>query len=279
MLPLIPAFTVLLRLPPNRGKGKFAGKSVSEVLRMRPSETMASESVNKYLRRVSALFDWGKRHGHIHENPFSGLTIRRTRLPHQQRERFTPEELQRLFDPAHLHRDMRKSYVFWLPWLGLFTGARLEELCQLHLEDIRQEGEVWVFDINNRDEKKLKTLSSERLVPIHPKLVELGFLEHVDALHQRGEKRLFPELDNRRDGYGQTASKWFSRYRERLGITKPFHSLRHTVVDALHQLSVDHRKIAALVGHADESMTGGRYSKPFRPDVLLPVMEMLKFPL
>ena len=54
---------ILLRLRPNRGKGKFAGKSVSEVLRMRPSDTMASESVNKYLRRVSALFDWGKRHG------------------------------------------------------------------------------------------------------------------------------------------------------------------------------------------------------------------------
>jgi integrase len=246
---------------------------------MRPTETMASASVNKYLRRVSALFDWGKRHGHVHENPFSGLAIRRDRLPHQLRERFTLEELQRLFDPAHLHRDMRKSYMYWLPWLGLFTGARLEELCQLHLEDIRQEGEVWVIDINAKGEKRLKTLASERLVPIHPRLVELGLLDHVEMLRGRGEKRLFPELDHRRDGYGQTASKWFGRYRERLGIKSPFHSFRHTVVDELHQLGADHKKIAALVGHADESMTGGRYSKPFRPDVLYPVVCMLDFAL
>jgi integrase len=269
--------SILLRLPPNRGKGKFAGKSVSEVLRMRPSETMSNSSVNKYLRRCGALFTWGKRHGYCHENPFGGLAIRRECRPHQLRERFTIEELAKLFDPANLHRDMRKSYMFWLPWLGLLTGARLEELCQLHLDDIRQEGGVWVFDINAKDEKRLKTLSSERLAPVHPRLVELGLLDHVEMLRGRGEKRLFPELDHRRDGYGQTASKWFGRYRERLGIDKPFHSLRHTFIDELHQLGADHKKIAALVGHADESMTGGRYSKPFRPDVMLPVVEMLKF--
>lgn len=271
--------SVLLRLPPNRTKGRYAGKSVPEVMRMQPTDTMSNSSVNKYLRRCGALFEWGKRHGFVHENPFSGLAIRRDRLPHQQRERFTLEELAKLFAPANLKRDARKSYMYWLPWLGLYTGARLEELCQLHLGDIRQEGEVWVFDINSVDGKKLKTLSSERLVPLHPKLVELGFLEHVDALHQRGEKRLFPELDNRRDGFGQTASKWFARYRERLGVGKTFHSLRHTFIDELHQLGADHKKIAALVGHADESMTGGRYSKPFRPDVLLPVVEMLDFNL
>jgi integrase len=238
---------------------------------------MSNSSVNKYLRRCGALFTWGKRHGYCHENPFGGLAIRRECRPHQLRERFTIEELAKLFDPANLHRDMRKSYMFWLPWLGLLTGARLEELCQLHLDDIRQEGGVWVFDINAKDEKRLKTLSSERLAPVHPRLVELGLLDHVEMLRGRGEKRLFPELDHRRDGYGQTASKWFGRYRERLGIDKPFHSLRHTFIDELHQLGADHKKIAALVGHADESMTGGRYSKPFRPDVMLPVVEMLKF--
>lgn len=268
---------VLLRLPPNRTKGQYAGKTVSEILRTKPNATMSNSSVNKYLRRCSALFSWGKRHGHVNDDPFSGLTIRATKRPDQQRDRFTLEELRRLFDPGHLHRNMRKSYMFWLPWMGLHTGARLEELCQLHLEDIRQVDGVWCLDINSRDEKQLKTLSSERLVPIHPRLIELGLLDHVAMLRKRGEKRLFPELEHRRDGYGQTASKWFGRFRERLGIEKPFHSLRHTVVDELHQLGVDHKKIAALVGHADESMTGGRYAKPFRPDVMLPVVEMLDF--
>ncbi len=268
---------VLLRLPPNRTKGQYAGKTVSEILRMRLNVTMSPSSVNKYLRRCSALFSWGKRHGHVNDDPFTGLAIRQQRRPHQQRERFTIEELRQLFTPVHLHRNMRKTYMFWLPWMGLYTGARLEELCQLHLEDIRQVDGVWCLDINNRDEKKLKTLSSERLVPVHPRLIELGLIDHVDGLRKRGEKRLFPELDHRRDGYGQTASKWFGRYRERLGIKKPFHSLRHTVIDTLKQSGVEYKLVAALVGHSDESMTFGRYGDPCRPDVLLPVVEMLKF--
>lgn len=272
--------TVLLQLPANRTKGVNAGKTVAQLVKMEHKNKMSTGSVNKYLRRVSALFTWGKRHGFVHDNPFSGLAIRRKVLPHQQRERFTVEELQKLLDPANLQPDKKRgSYMYWLPWLGLYAGARLEELCQLHLEDIRQEGDLWLFDINAKDEKRLKTLSSERLVPIHPRLIELGFLSYVDGLRDRGEQRLFPELQHRRDGYGQTASKWFGRYRERLGITKPFHSLRHTFVDELHQLGEDHKKIAALVGHADESMTGGRYGKPFTPAVLHPVISRLSFPV
>ena len=267
--------SALLRLPVNRDKGATAGKSIAELLRMKHPKTMSNSSVNKYLRRVSALFAWGKRHGFTNDNPFTGLAIRSKVLPHQLRQRFTVEEIQRLLDPENLPPDAKRSYQFWLPWLGLYTGARLEELCQLHLDDIRQERGLWVLDINAKDEKRVKTLSSERLIPIHPRLVELGFIEHAERLRQNGEQRLFPELKHRRDGYGQTASNWFARYRQRLGIAKPFHSLRHTFIDELHQLGADHKKIAALVGHADESMTGGRYSKPYRPEALLPVVLLL----
>ena len=48
-----------------------------------------------------------------------------------------------------------------------------------HLDDIRQEGDVWVFDINDKEEKRLKNMSSERLVPIHPQLIKLGLLDYV----------------------------------------------------------------------------------------------------
>ena len=195
--------------------------------------------------------------------------------PHLQRDRFTVEELKLLF--ASLQPNMRRPYYYWLPWLGLFTGARLEELCQLHLSDIRQEGEVWILDINSKDEKRLKTPAAERLVPIHSRLLDLGFVGYCEGLRHRGETRLFPELKHMRDGYGQTASKWFARHRETIGVEKPFHSLRHTFVDEMRQLGADHKKIAALVGHADESMTGGRYGKPFRPEVLRPEIEILKF--
>lgn len=112
---------------------------------------------------------------------------------------------------------------------------------------------------------------------MHPKLFKIGLADHVAALRQRGEKRLFPELDHRRDGYGQTASKWFARYRERLGIDKPFHSLRHTFIDELKQAGGEYKKVAALAGHTDQSMTFGRYGKSFNTAVLYETIRLLNF--
>ncbi len=90
---------------------------------------------------------------------------------------------------------------------------------------------------------------------------------------------MLPEFGQRRDGYGQTASKWFGRHREKLGIKKPFHSLRHMFIDALKQRDGDYKKIAALAGHTDETMTFGRYGKPFQPDALYPIVCLLDFDL
>lgn len=270
--------STLLKLPANRTKGKYAGKSIKELLAMRPSGTMSVCTVNKYLRRVSSLFEWGRKHGYAFENPFSGIGIPEKRQAHEQRPRFTEDDLKILFDPKSLNRDKFKhSYSFWLPYLGLYTGARIEELCQLHLDDIRQVDGVWVLDLNDYDEKKLKTLSSRRLVPVHPRLIELGLFEHVESLRRKGADRLFPELKKQRDGFSQAASKWFIRYREKHRVGKTFHSFRHTFIDELKQLDVDDKKISALVGHKDESMTTGRYGKPYKPEILYPAVCMLDF--
>ena len=85
------------------------------------------------------------------------------------------------------------------------------------------------------------------------------------------EKRLFPELKLRRDGYGQDVSKWFARYRKRIGIdgsTKVFHSFRHTVIDQLKQQEAPKEMVANIAGHLDESVTFGRYSKNYQPKVM-----------
>jgi integrase len=114
--------------------------------------------------------------------------------------------------------------------LGLYTGARLEELCQLHQEDVRDEEGIWVISINDQGEKKLKTHASKRIIPVHPKLIELGLPDYVTSQQDKGETRLFPELTRGRDGYSTAASKWFSRYRQSIGLfnqspPKDFHSM------------------------------------------------------
>jgi integrase len=90
-------------------------------------------------------------------------------------------------------------------------------------------------------------------------------------MKSKGEIRLFPELAQRRDGYGQTVSKWYQRYKERCGIGqgKTFHSFRHTFITHLKHKQVDPFMIHELDGHTIDSETMGRYGKRYTPEILL----------
>jgi integrase len=191
---------------------------------------------------------------------------------------FTDEELALLFHPDHFRPDhFRASWNFWLPLLGLYTGARLEELCQLHVADIRQEdgSGVWFLDINDQGSKHLKTEAGKRPVPIHPALVELGLLDRVKALRAKGEVRLFPGLKVRPStgNLSGTAGQWFTRYRRNCGVggaggeksAKVFHSFRHTLITRAKFLGLDRRAVKELVGHeqGEFSDVTGRYEGAF----------------
>jgi integrase len=203
------------------------------------------------------------------------------------RDVFDAEDLRKLFQSREYLEDTHgMPYRFWMPVLGLFTGCRLEELAQLHLADLREEDGVLVIDINNEGEKSVKTKAALRKVLIHPFLLEdLPFVAYVDDLKKKGETRLFPELKKRRDGYGQTVSKWFARYKQRCGIVedgkkKDFHSFRHTFVNALKQnREVEPVMISELVGHLVDSMTMGRYGKRYNLKALLEAIGTLNYPV
>ena len=111
-------------------------------------------------------------------------------------------------------------------------------------------------------DKSLKTVNAIRQVPIHPRLIELGLLEYVDALKAAGYDRLFPELKhNKIKGYRAAASKWFNEnyFGKVLGFPrdgkKTFHSLRHTFINAVDEFESNERTIAQLVGHVRGSTT------------------------
>jgi integrase len=169
----------------------------------------------------------------------------------------------------HFVRDHR----YWLPLLGLWTSARLGELCQLLLSDIREIDGVWCLEIKAGGEKHVKSRAAERRVPIHPELKRLGFIEHVQQLQRQGTIRLFPEIEPGPGGdLSDTISKWFGRLL-RLTLSKEavsadgltFHSFRHTVKDALRAARVDERVQDALIGHETDhvsSQYGEGYQVP-----------------
>ena len=90
-------------------------------------------------------------------------------------------------------------------------------------------------------DKKVKNQSSVRTIPIHPKLLEMGFLDHVK---RSDNHRIFPTLKpDSRGRLGGPYGKRFSHLlRTNARITdkrKRFHSFRHTWADAARNANVD----------------------------------------
>ena len=272
-------------LPANRNKiKKYRDKTIDEILALPDVKPMAVNSINKNIRRLGQLFKWSVQNGYIERNIVEGMSLPETKRQDQYREVFDQEDLEKIFSsPIHKNKEYLHSYYYWLPLLGLYTGARIEELCSLYVEDFKVEHGVNVISINSDHDKKLKSKAAERFIPVHPELEKLGLLNHIDKLRARSEQRLFSELQRSRDGYSQTPSKWFGKFKLKLGITsqfKVFHSFRHTVANALKQADVPRDQAAEILGHdRGKDVTYGRYGKPAESKRELEVIKKINFSL
>jgi integrase len=91
----------------------------------------------------------------------------------------------------------------WVPWLCAYTGARVGEMAQLHKQDLRREGELWVITITP-EAGTVKT-NEARDVVLHPQLIELGFPAFVQAA---ADGAPFPKARHDRQGAGTTARSY-----------------------------------------------------------------------
>jgi integrase len=177
---------------------------------------------------------------------------------------------------------MNRTARFWLPLLGLFTGARLNELCQLAVEDVKQEdGIIFLHITNEGEDQRVKTASGRRRIPLHSELLDLGFMVFVQDRRTEGSTQLFPELPKGKDGYFSGGfSKSFSRYLERIGIkTKKtsFHSLRHTFEDACRAATINGEIMDALQGHAEGGQRD-RYGSGYPIGILNDALQRISYP-
>ena len=259
---------VVMKLPRHRSisplyKGKtaleLAGMSIPAAHRAQP------KTVNKALGWVGALLEYAKDNGHIALNPASGLAVKISKRADEEREAYTDQEVRTIIDAAisGAHGADRASYMRWVPLIGAYTGARIEEICQLAVADFKEVDGIPVMEVTDQGEgQKVKTVNARRTIPIHPALIDAGLLSHVKALRAKGTSRLYPELSRSRDGYSAIPSKWFARFRKRLGLGKTFHSLRHSVSSKLREADVPEDLVSELLGHRrSQKETFGRYAK------------------
>lgn len=244
------------------------------------------KTIAKQLSFLRAAFQCAVNDDELEANPFSGVKVF---VPEQAssektRQPFTTDELKLIFGgPVYqVGFKARKSLgqaCHWLPLLALFTGARLEELGQLDKADVVQEHTGAHICIRRALDKgqRTKNRNSVRNIPVHPTLIELGFLGFVEAC---SEGRIFPAL--RPDKYGictTSFSTWFGRYLSELDISdasRVFHSFRHTFVQRCKERAsvVPPEVREAIVGHMSAKTIEMAYGSSLYP--LEPQAEALK---
>ncbi|WP_220741602.1 site-specific integrase, partial [Shewanella schlegeliana] len=235
-------------------------------------ETLSPRSIRKIINAFSGFSEWCVSHEHINKNYFYKLQT----LPPRHddvRYEFSDEQLSLIFKmEQYIKEEFKHPYYYWLPLLLRFTGARLNELCQLLKGDIVLKDGIYCIEIREQlQEQSVKNKSSTRTVPLHKAIIERGFINFVE---QCNSDRVFPELPLVRGYYSHNASKWFSRRREKLGLSKGLdaHSFRHSFVNELKQKGIKIEIIKCIVGHSNNCITLDIYGKQYPPKTLIKVI-------
>jgi integrase len=241
------------------------------------AEGQSVANTNTKLSRLRTLLGWAYQNDLTASNVAERISVKVADGGKNKRLPFSLLELQAIFTSSVYANGERPTQgraeaAYWLPLLGLFTGARLEEIGQLRVSDVQrhsypdQDGKMlsgWFLNITETmDEKgqenRLKNAASERLVPLHPDLEQLGFITYVEKLKDK-TGRVFPEL--KPNVYGRLTAKWgewFGRYlRTVCGITdkrKVFHSFRHTFKDYARRARMPEGVQRQIMGHAGKDV-------------------------
>lgn len=268
----------LCKLPPHRfNRKEYKGKSVDEVIAMNPHKRLSVTRINIIIEAISSLFEWCINEGILRShNPAKGLQIKDERSVIELRESFSVDDLSKIFlsDVFKDKRRVNEAY-YWCPLISLYSGMRLEEISQLSVDDVYFVDGIWVFDVNanpsrdGRNDKQVKNKNAVRIVPMHNKLIELGFIEYFDSVRRKGEERVFFKLSKteRAPRYGKQVGKNFREIINKCGVQgkKSFHSLRHTFSDFYKKRHLQNDVFRQVFGHDIPELAAKQYGSRFSP--------------
>ena len=182
-----------------------------------------------HLAGVKALLGFEVRNKRLAANPATGITMAVKRRAGQRKLPYSDSEVARILALAAREASPARR---WLPWLAALSGARIGEVAQLWGNRITTEDGIAVMVIRPaEDGGSLKNEASERTVPIHPAILEAGFLEFV---RQRGSGRLFyrrssgdPSRKHSSKGVTNRLAEWIREQGFTDPRKAPNHALRH----------------------------------------------------
>jgi integrase len=260
----------------------FAGMNINQIIKANEKvgkPVIADRTVNRYLSSLGAFLAWAVNNGYLDRNPTEGLMLKKETKA--ATKPFNSDQLQALFNSPWFTgclssdewRNVAKpgsvlirDHRYWVPLIMLFSGARPGEIGQLAVNDVRQQHGHWTMHITTEGDeteagKSVKSAGSMRVVPIHPVLVRLGFLDYHHRRVAEGGTQLFPgAIRNDRGQMMADVSREFGRYLTKIGLKNgrglSLYSFRHGAADALRRAGYLDQQFGFILGHTEATMTG-----------------------
>jgi len=251
-------------------------------------------TINRHLDHLNQIADWARDEGLAVDPNLKPAKLRRkeTVRARDKRDAFSLEQQIVVFQNPVWTGSRSEHYqtepggtifrngIYWCPLIGAYTGARREEIAGLAPSDIVESDGVTCFSIEDSELRRIKNLSSRRLIPIHSHLIDLGFLDHVKRAEREKQNCLFPELyEAGNDAFGRKVGRRMRQVIDQQlgaeGKKLSFHSLRHYVQNQLDLEGVDDKIVRDITGHEGKDIHDKVYRKTTPTQSLVEALEML----
>ena len=265
-------------LPVNASKIKeFSGLNYKDICRINKERgsnaypTISNETHRGYFSSLANIGSYLRSEGITDSNPLKDIKFKRATLvkANEKNRAFEINEWNEIFEYISNSYSQADGFKYWIVYLLRYTGARLKELLQLVGNDLVIVDCVKCIMIYPN---QYKTKGSGRLIPLHPKLIELGFVNFAE----KKDGKLFPESEQEGRPLSYKTSKWAKYWRTKLGLGKGKNliSFRHSFIDDLKKSGVELEKRAQLAGHCINT-TADVYSKDYPMDVMFKVVSLI----
>ncbi len=228
---------------------------------------LSAKTINDgYLASIRTLYRLAKRNDLIAGDPTEGVRVFAKRRAGDGRLPYEDAEVAAILALADAET---KPHLRWIPWLLALTGARVGEIAQLWGNRVATINDIPIIRIAPaEDGGTIKNVGSERDVPLHPAIIDRGFLEFVNTrpnggpLFYGGKKAASRPRKSQTAGHASDGA--INRVREWIrdnGFTDrrkaPSHAFRHWFKTKCADLDIADSVADAIQGHTDQSAAAG----------------------
>lgn len=208
-----------------------------------------------YLAAAKALLQFAVDQGRLPENPAKEVKVRVRKKVKEREKGFDGEEAKTILAAtlrpfSRLISEEMAAARRWLPWIGAYTGARINELTPLSAADFVKRDGIWMIRIRGANNKT----RTYREVPIHGHLIEQGLLDYAKS---RGKRPLFYDPGRSRGGkdsnpHHKKVAERIAEWVRSLGIegVAPNHGWRHRFSSVARFVGMPQDVRNIIQGHA-----------------------------